>query len=88
MFGWYALAARTRYQTAKPVERKRGGKDKINDVVVFASIDYRNLLAYLLMRCGGCYCSMGFQVRQVALRFAGLCSTFAGPFPRKECRDT
>jgi len=67
---------------------EEGGKDKINDVVVFASVDYRNLLAYLLMRCGGCYCSMGFQVRQVALRFAGLCSTFAGPFPRKECRDT
>ena len=44
MFGWYASAARTRYQTVKPVERKTGGEGKINDAVVFASADYRNLL--------------------------------------------
>jgi len=52
MFGWYASAARTRYQTVKPVERKTGGEDKINDAVVFASADYRNLLANFLMSCG------------------------------------
>lgn len=57
MFGWCASTATTRYQTVKPVERKTGGEDKINDAVVFASADYRSLLAYFLMSCGGCYCS-------------------------------